>query len=531
MSLLIGLQNKISRKRFRHWSLLNYLRWLFSYKTRVEADSETVQDTDFTRSVYKILSDYSLKDNMKLLITAESGLKTRTLGVEKYVTKAYDLSDSDIDPAQTTESSQPFLGGMIAPNEIQNFKSVTGVTKTLTHTDIVVSGTYTLIKVLNAENDSVNPENSGKTVVSFTEVTEGTYNSISWTGRLYAYGIYGGTISEANQALIEAELLSLVAEVESVVIGTQEWATSNCEMVATPMGNLIPEMQTANAVEKITNTDDREFNSDTGWWGKGGVTISGGVCTFLTAGDNVFLIKYSLVTIGKWYRVEYEIKRKDAGDLKMDGGLYKVPITSTVGVHTIYIKATGTSVAFVRYSGATDIDLDNISIKELGWADSQELYDGLIAQGYSEQDALKETAWWRYPNTDSALGAVYGKIYNKYAAKLLKADIDTYNSTNPDWGWHIPSRAELTTLAAVGGNACKVAGTDYWTTANGTNSNGFTALGSGYINSSGAYANNKDSLYLLCEDADFVREIKDGDDTFSEVAITVEGGSIRLIKD
>ena len=141
-------------------SLLNYLRWLFSYKTRVEADSGDVQDIDFVRSVYKIFSDYKLQDNMKLAIIAEGGLKTRTSGVEKYVTKTYDLSDSDIDPAQTTENSQPFLGGRIAPNEIQNFKSVTGVTKTLTHTGITVSGTYTIIKVLNAENDSVNPENS-----------------------------------------------------------------------------------------------------------------------------------------------------------------------------------------------------------------------------------------------------------------------------------------------------------------------------------------------------------------------------------
>ena len=225
--------------KVRIGSLLNYLSWLFSYKTRVEDDSGIVQNIDFVKSVYKIFSDYKLQDNMKLAIIAEGGLKTRDSGDKKYVTKAYDLSDSDIDPAQTTESSQPFLGGRIAPNEIQNFKSVTGVTKTLTHTDIAVSGTYTLIKVLNAENDSVNPENSGKTVVSFTEVTTGTYNSISWTGRLYAYAIYGGTISEANQALIESELLGLVAEVESVTIGTQEWATSNFEAVITPMGNVI----------------------------------------------------------------------------------------------------------------------------------------------------------------------------------------------------------------------------------------------------------------------------------------------------
>jgi uncharacterized protein (TIGR02145 family) len=347
-------------------TLLNYLRWLFSYKTRVETDSGEVQDVDFTRSVYKILSDYSLKDNMKLLITAEGGLKTRTSGVERYVTKAYDLSDSDIDPAQTTESSQPFFGGRIAPNEIQNFKSVTNESKTLDHTDITVSGTYTLIKVLNAENDSVNPEDSGKTVVSFTEVSLGTYNSISWTGRLYAYAIYGGTISEANQALIEAELLGLVAEVESVTIGTQEWATSNCEMVATPMGNVIPEVT-------------------------------------------------------------------DAGD----------------------------------------------------WADATNVYDAAIAGGSTDAEATQAAAMWCYYNNNPALGAVYGKLYNWYAAKLLQNDIDAYNAAHDtDWGWHVPTQAEFTTLAtalggaSVAGGKMKVPGTDYWDSPNtgATNESGFSIL-------------------------------------------------------
>lgn len=86
-------------------------------------------------------------------------------------------------------------------------------------------------------------------------------------------------------------------------------------------------------------------------------------------------------------------------------------------------------------------------------------------------------------------------------------------------------------MSSQGGNAAKIAGTNYWLTANGTNSSGLSMIGSGYIDSNGAYQSSKGTSYLMCSDADFAREIKDGDDTFDEVAITVEGGSIRLIKD
>ena len=140
---------------------------------------------------------------------------------------------------------------------------------------------------------------------------------------------------------------------------------------------------------------------------------------------------------------------------------------------------------------------------------------------------------WSYFNNDPANGAIYGKILNKYAIALLATDIAAYNAANPTdhWGWHMTTRAELTTLAAQGGNACKMSGSDYWTTDNGLNTNGLTLLGSGYRMSDGTFADIKNKTGLIAADADFARVVVDGDDTFAEEAVTTEGYPARLIKD
>ena len=38
-----------------------------------------------------------------------------------------------------------------------------------------------------------------------------------------------------------------------------------------------------------------------------------------------------------------------------------------------------------------------------------------------------------------ALGAIYGKLYNWYAVKLLQMDIDYYNAANPTAPWGMES--------------------------------------------------------------------------------------------
>lgn len=145
-------------------------------------------------------------------------------------------------------------------------------------------------------------------------------------------------------------------------------------------------------------------------------------------------------------------------------------------------------------------------------------------------EATDDTDWatgavrWCYHSDDLATGAIYGKLYNKAARDVIIA--------NPPSGWHVATEAELTALAANGGNALKVGGTDYWSTAGGTNSTGFTALGGSFRNASGTFATLKETSCFWCADSDKVLELHHDNNTAEVVAADPNGGfSIRLVKD
>ena len=109
------------------------------------------------------------------------------------------------------------------------------------------------------------------------------------------------------------------------------------------------------------------------------------------------------------------------------------------------------------------------------------------------------TGAWCYYNNDPANNAVYGKLYNWYAAAGI------YNAAslaNPKLrkklaptGWHIPTDAEWTTLTtclggeSVAGGKMKETGTAHWNSPNtdATNSSGFTGLPGGYRYYDGAF--------------------------------------------
>lgn len=310
-----------------------------------------------------------------------------------------------------------------------------------------------------------------------------------FTGIVQFYRIQSGAMTVPQVAAEHSMLRSIYPEIESVQIGTQTWATSNLEMVATPMGNVIPEVQLASAVERITNAADREFSSDTGWWTKsGGTTINSGesgvVNILSTDGQYTAIGRTGITTVGKWYKFNYEIKRNASGAIAIDGmNPNNLVINSNVGIHQIYVKCLVSSFSIKRAAGITDIDIDNISIQEVGWSGIGDLYTGLIAQGYTEADAVKECAAWCYYNNDANIGAVYGKLYNWYAAKLLQNDIDAYNVANPTakWGWRVPTSADASSLASLSAHDLRMTGSGYWAQNDlATNSTGLSVLGAGY---------------------------------------------------
>jgi uncharacterized protein (TIGR02145 family) len=147
-------------------------------------------------------------------------------------------------------------------------------------------------------------------------------------------------------------------------------------------------------------------------------------------------------------------------------------------------------------------EIDELSIQEIGWSGSQELYDGVYAQTSGDASAktyaaLKASAMWCHLNNDPLNGVLHGKLYNGFALKLIDSDITTFNTNNPasSFGYGLPSDDEITTLVStiggstVAGGHLKFPGTTYWTSPNtgADNSSGFSALQSGYRNADGSF--------------------------------------------
>ena len=237
-------------------------------------------------------------------------------------------------------------------------------------------------------------------------------------------------------------------------------------MAATPQGNVIQEMQANANVEKITNVVDREFSSDTGFWGRGNiggtVTIVGGVChsTNITNGYDILYTGLSNAGV-KWYKITFTVLNYVSGGVAVNISDSPGPIVSTNGRFIHYVK-DNSGYGYFRLRAQNSPftgDIDNVSIQEVGWAGSQELYDGIFNQRKALGDtdeqatyaAVKAAAMWCHYNNSVDNGAIHGKLYNWFVVKLLQMDIDYYNAANPStpWGWRVPTQADFNTLATT----------------------------------------------------------------------------------
>ncbi len=390
---------------------INEDRYLFDdalYNVRVAAAGGTIPYPDNVQEFFRDLPTDIDTDTIQLLFMADGGATVRTDGLLKYYRNAYDLfKTKDLD-GSATAANQPRMVSGIAPNSKIAASRQGGIapntnldtTRKFTHPSITVTGTFTLVKVLNSEL-------VGKTQVTYEEVTTGSLTEIVWTGNLYAYIIYAGVITAGQRTALSAFLLGKYPEIESVQIGTQVWSVRNFEGTRTALGVDIPNV-TANA----------------------------------------------------------------------------------------------------------------------DWANATVLYNNAITGGATEREALIEAAMWCYYNNNAANGAIYGKLFNRYAKKLFKADLLSAN-----FGWHIGTETEYQ-LIDDSAFDLMFEGTDYWTTDNGTNETGFTALGGGYRNADGTFADTKVATKFWVGDADKSVQLTDNSDTVViDTEDVLEGCYIRLVNE
>jgi hypothetical protein len=151
-------------------------------------------------------------------------------------------------------------------------------------------------------------------------------------------------------------------------------------------------LQTFLAIERngtcditITNISVKEVGQDWTFFGEAEFTDDGARIYSSSGGQSY--INQSILTSTKKYRLSYEITDSTTGSLKLINvnGLSDYPIPSTVGTHTLDFIANNNTFFIYRNSGATDVTIDNISVKEI--TDDTNI-PRINYEGFSYQDSL-----------------------------------------------------------------------------------------------------------------------------------------------
>lgn len=276
--------------------------------SRIEADGGLVRNKSM---LYKLMQEQAdLMPYCDLLYIPECGVKTRTVAATSttppyvYVPKLYDLIGSN-DAAQTTEYSQPFLGGNIAPNEKYRLNGIKtsmqlgiNIPKTLSFSQgwsitfiqskqsaiykPVFAGTSSAIGVnigAGYETVIVDSVESSIRSVTLNRMHVGLNAIITLTcdgvGNIFVYvnGVLDGPIvvpttdtlnisildvdaanysyyqfhtkqlTTAEVSILHTQLRNYFPEIEGITIGNQVWSTSNLDLACDAVGGVIPEVQ------------------------------------------------------------------------------------------------------------------------------------------------------------------------------------------------------------------------------------------------------------------------------------------------
>ena len=120
--------------------------------------------------------------------------------------------------------------------------------------------------------------------------------------------------------------------------------------------------QDALGSEEIVNGT---FSSDTAWNKASEVTIQNGAALFTLAPSGQQLSQSVNPTIGKQYKITYEIKSITQGAFDVSvGSDISTSYNNSVGVYTEYLTATSTNAFYIRSRGVTNGSIDNVSVKE-----------------------------------------------------------------------------------------------------------------------------------------------------------------------
>ena len=190
--------------------------------------------------------------------------------------------------------------------------------------------------------------------------------------------------------------------------------------------------------ELVTNGN---FDTDSDWT-LTNATISNGVANISTTGALAGIVQSSVTTSGKVYKFSIQITDIETlgeGISLVSGGLTSTILHTftTVGTHTVYFTATSTTVGIKRKSGATDITIDNVSVKEVGqnwtfgtgWSmgDGVALFDSSGNAGYLTQSgALEINKKYKLTATvNSGIVSLIGAFYDVEQGAQIQTGVDS----------------------------------------------------------------------------------------------------------
>lgn len=398
------------------------------YRSRVVADGGSISNYGDVQKIVQMLKTSGRFKNVKLLWYGGAGVKLRTSGVNSYVSKAYSVQLSANDLSQTTELSQPWQSGNIAPNEKPCLLNPNGGSRFLSHPTISFGAS-------EAWSVSVMVNWNGEAGLQHSFVGKNSSSNISRM-RFKSAG--------TNQYYIVNE----AGDIGSIAVSTVGLIGKNAFLTYVAAGNGSFKIY-LNGTEVTGTTVSIATN-----------IVFSALLSWDSARPHSGNIHYYLIQSGAL----------SASQVAAEYNTLRALIPERESV-TIGSQAWTTSNLDIV------CDAQGVVIPEVtdnaAWA------------------ALTTPAWCHFSN-DPAKGAIYGKLYNWYAIKQIDdALAATGSEWRVPTQAQFNTLATALGGASVAGGKMKVAGTSYWTTPNtgADNSSGFSGIASGYRNeTSGLFA-------------------------------------------
>ena len=152
--------------------------------------------------------------------------------------------------------------------------------------------------------------------------------------------------------------------------------------------------------ELVTNGD---FATDSNWAKGSGWIINNGKASVTTTTINVALTQDGIITVGKTYKVIYEVKDFVAGSIRVRLGDTWGSYRTANGTYTEYLVATtNTDFRFYATAATTELSIDNVSVKQVdpndrwtlgtGWSYGDGIVEANNTSSFFSQSGLIEAS-------------------------------------------------------------------------------------------------------------------------------------------